>query len=618
MLRKISDLIRFFLSLFRRKTVQQVSLDHAPQGQKAGNELRAFTCLRDKGVDDALVAAIRRDMEGKSSILQLMKSYIEELAGEMDSNAPPSVKMAKLFEYGITPEKVEGHYYGITLCLRSGEQKDIWAEYSNLLGMIWSTTLGDVSPWVGKSFKPMNEEELKRLTRGYEKSVSPTYTGINHFNEIDDSPLNAISLAILTFWIKLDKAPSEEKAKYGYEKLGGNFIARRAPSVHPSLNREVFQLNYRWAELNNLPPLNYLIDEIVEIADGMYLGQLLFATRHLLEEYDPQMAIADYDYQNFGYFLLFDESWRTEATRTFPSIGITPVSRTRKSSVPKKLTTFTFADSVQANCSDQLRSQIRKDMKDKETIMDLLQSYSKQLYNDLSNESPYFLKLDELFKRGVTPREISGFYRGALVTCNSEGIVGSFDLNALNMAWSLARLFTPWTGKIFEDIEPERLKDLTDGCEIGNLPTFFGANTYSMKTTRKWLAGNAMKVAGIWTEEPTAPEKKQGIDLKSFFFIGKEDITVNEDDGGKRVFRINYRWPRLKTFPPDNYCYDEIVQIADGLYLGQLMYATNLLKSYDPEENPAEYKYRNFGYFLLMDEDWHRRRLKIGFDLDNT
>ena len=87
---------------------------------------------------------------------------------------------------------------------------------------------------------------------------------------------------------------------------------------------------------------------------------------------------------------------------------------------------------------------------------------------------------------------------------------------------------------------------------------------------------------------------------------------------GKRVFRINYRWPRLKTFPPDNYCYDEVVQIADGLFLGQLMYATELFKGYDPNEDPSEYKYRNFGYFLLMDDGWHKRRLKIGFDLDNT
>jgi hypothetical protein len=56
------------------------------------------------------------------------------------------------------------------------------------------------------------------------------------------------------------------------------------------------------------------------------------------------------------------------------------------------------------------------------------------------------------------------------------------------------------------------------------------------------------------------------------------------------------------------------VKIAEGLYLGQLIYATELLKKFDPKEDPSAYKYRLFGYFLLMDEDWQRRRLAIGFD----
>jgi hypothetical protein len=128
-----------------------------------------------------------------------------------------------------------------------------------------------------------------------------------------------------------------------------------------------------------------------------------------------------------------------------------------------------------------------------------------------------------------------------------------------------------------------------------------------------------MRVAGIWTEEATGGEKRSfGYDLKSFFFIGRQAATVNEHNMGKPIFQINYRWPKLRTFPPDNFCIDEVVQIADGLYLGELMYATELFKKYDPNEDPSEYKYRNFGYFLLMDEDWHKRRLKIGFDLDNT
>jgi len=60
---------------------------------------------------------------------------------------------------------------------------------------------------------------------------------------------------------------------------------------------------------------------------------------------------------------------------------------------------------------------------------------------------------------------------------------------------------------------------------------------------------------------------------------------------------------------------DEIAQVADGLYLGQLIYATDWLKPWDPQTPIEEYKYKLFGYFLLMDEEWHQRRLRIGFDL---
>jgi hypothetical protein len=73
-----------------------------------------------------------------------------------------------------------------------------------------------------------------------------------------------------------------------------------------------------------------------------------------------------------------------------------------------------------------------------------------------------------------------------------------------------------------------------------------------------------------------------------------------------------------RSIPPDNYCIDELVKLADGLYLGQLIYATELLKQYDPKEDPSAYKYRLFGYFLLVDDDWQKRRLSIGLDPYNV
>jgi hypothetical protein len=90
------------------------------------------------------------------------------------------------------------------------------------------------------------------------------------------------------------------------------------------------------------------------------------------------------------------------------------------------------------------------------------------------------------------------------------------------------------------------------------------------------------------------------------------------ENKGKKIYQFNYRWHPLRNIPPDCFCIDEIAQIADGLYLGLLIYATDWLKPWNPQTPIEEYKYRLFGYFLLMDEEWHQRRLRIGFDLQNT
>jgi len=618
MVGKIKSIVRYlFKSVLGRKEEQEKNLRPVP-AQVVPEKLKILTCLEDKSDDDPLVAAIRRDLEGKSSVLELIKLYIKELEGELDSNAPPFAKLAKLFQCGITPDRVEGHHYGVTVGLRTSDKKDVWEDYSNLLGFLWSTSLGEVPPWVGKTFKTASREELRYFTEGSEPDDIPTYLGINHFNQIEDSPLNIVSVLFLTFWMHLKDASEQERAQYGYEKNGGQFIAKRARSVYRATARDVFQINYRWPKLASVPPFRYLIDEIVAITDGLYLGQLLFATKRLFSEYDPKASAGDYDYEHFGYFLLMDESWKTEAMRVFPYIGVPYSERPKQVPRPEKLTTFTFADPPDGNCNDHILAEIYEDMKGKETIIDVLKFYSDELREHPEVDSPYFAKLHELFNRGISFQEIRGFLRGALISFQSEGLLKTFDLNILNMAWGLARLFTPWTGKTIEDIDLKRLKELTDGSETGELPTFWGANTYSLRTTRKRMVGQAMKVAGIWTEEASDDEKRAfGFDLKGFFFIGRQGTSIHEYNLGKKVFQLNYRWPKLRTFPPDNYCIDEVVQIADGLYLGALTYATELIKKYDPTKAPSEYKYRVFGYFLLMDDDWHKRRLKIGFDLDN-
>ncbi len=593
------------------------------------SNFKTLTCLEGKKGQDPLLDEIRDDIES-SSVLEAMKAYIVQLSGKLDNDARPYRKIARLFEVGFTPTVIEGHHDGITLGLRTGDERGLLASYGNFLGFLWGTVVGPVSPWVGKSFHPVGSGDLGNYTEGFERGDAPTYLGINHFTKLEDSVINALSLSILTFWMHLKEAPQEERDLYGHNKDGAFFIARRAQSVYRESKREVFQLNYRWHNLGNLPPNSCLIDELVQITDGVYLGQLVYATKHLLGRFDPNYPSEDYDYQHFGYFLLMDDTWASETRRVFPSIKPGRITSPTRMAIaagqlrsarhavaisPPKFTTFTFADPVDGNCSDSTLAEIREDMMQHETILDLLKTYSDQLMKDYDNRSPAFLKLHELFNRGVGPEEVSGFLRGALISFHAEGFYRFFNVNTLNVGWQLGRYFSPWTGKTFEPITPERLREITDGVEQGAVPTFWGTNTQSFKTTKQKLVRAMMKAAGIWMEDASAEEARQfGYDVKCFFFIARQGASVNPENRGKKVFLFNYRWPKLRTFPPDNYCIDELVKIADGLYLGQLNYATELMKKYDRKEDPSSYKYRLFGYFLLMDEEWHRRRLAIGLD----
>jgi hypothetical protein len=595
------------------------------------DKFKTLTCLEGKSGQDPLLDEIQRDVES-SSVLQAMMGYINQLEGKLDNNARPYQKLARLFMAGFTPGRVEGHHDGEAIGLRTGDEQGLLASYGNFLGYVWGTVVGPVAPWVGKSFSPVDATTLRNYTDGFEKGETPTYLGINHFEEMKQSVAMLLGYPILVFWMGLKDAPQQEHELYGYEKNGGLFIARQAASVYPGTVRQVFQLNYRWHNLGNLPPVSYLIDEIVTIGDGVYLGQLLFATKGVLHRYDPGVPAAECDYQHFGYFLLMDDSWAGETRRVFKNIkpGLitsqVPAPPPPPSSVvastgalSPKFTTLTFAKPVEGACDDTVLAQIQQDMKGHETILDVLKTYSDELMRNYDNRSPSFLKLHELFNRAIGPDEVTGFLHGALVTFHTEGFYRFFNLNTLNVGWMLGRLFTPWTGKTFEPITPDRLKDYTGGAEVGSVPTFWGTNTLSFKTARQRFIKDVMKVAGVWTEDvPPEESNRYRYDLKSFFFIARKGVSINEENKGKKVFLFNYRWPKLRTSPPDNFCIDELVKIADGLYLGQLIYATELLQPYDSNKDPSAYKYRLFGYFLLMDDDWQKRRLSIGLDPYNV
>jgi hypothetical protein len=589
-------------------------------------DLKTLTIDPTNAPQPQLLQEVEKDLSGCTTVLDLLRIYMEALKRSADNAAPEFAKMGALFAVGRTPEVIEGHHSGVALGLRvSGERRSL-SHVDNVVGLLWGATLEDESPWVGKSFRRGDDAELSTVTSTRHEKDVLGFLGINHFNRLDCRPMNAISYHALTWWLGLEDVANGERYAYGHERNGGHFVACRAASVCGETPREVFSLNYRWPNLGNRPPLSWLIDEVVEIAEGLYLGQLLFASRRLLAAYDPRRPSEAEGYRHMGYFALWSPRWTPEARRLFPFLEI-PVTAPGLEPPPlaaltegRRYTTLTCEEPAPSCCDDRFFDEVRRDLAREGSVMHLLKRYSDELQDGLDNRSPYFSRLQELFNRGRPVTELDGVYRGALVSWHGAGLLDLFTKNALNLAWrGFAGRFSTWTGKSFAPVSSSRLAEITDGFETRDIPTFWGSNTQALRTMKEREVGRLMELANIWSEPVPGDEAlRNGYDLKNFFFIAHAAESLNPNCRGKRIFQFNYRWPKLKTIVPDCYCIDELVEISDGLYLGQLMYATNVIKPYDPRESPEEYRYGMFGYFVLMTEEWHQLRLKIGFDLDNV
>ncbi len=621
-------------------TLQRAALARAglatPDTDAAGDasagedtDLHTLTLRDREGQAHPDLIQARKDLEKQASVLELFKTYKEALDKSADNDHPAYAKMAALFDAARIPDSVQGHYYGVTVGIRIGGMPESMAEYGNVLGLLWGTALSNECPWVGKSLTPVPPARYREITGASapdDAQGPPVMLGINHFNRIHTRILNPIAFQVLNAWMDLYPAPEEEQRQYNWERNGAYFLGRHADSVCEDARRPVYQLNYRYKALGNRMPNCWLIDELVEIAPGLLLGQLCYATRKLLGDYDDQRPIAQYRYRNFGYFLLLDSRWHAEARRLFPYLEVPPdapgmvsphVSKTIRQA---RFTTFTVQSPAPTVCKESMWQEVQARAAQYPTILHYLKGCARSLQDNLSNQSPCFDQLAELFNRGIAPDTMDGFYYGALVSWHSAGIFELFGKNTINMIYTaVGAPFSTWTGKRFDPISRGRLMEVTDGHETGEVPTVWGANTQALRTLKERFVGRLMRIADVWTEEADDQEKqKLGYDVKNFFFIARPALSIAADSQGKTVYQFNYRWPRLKTIIPDCFCIDEVVQIARGLFLGRLMYATNITRPYDPDKDPSVYDYRMFGYFLLMDRQWQQVRLAIGYDLENV
>jgi hypothetical protein len=584
---------------------------------------RPFTLADDCDMDDPLIRVIMdEDLQGLDTPLGLMQRYAAQL-NESTSHGNIDEKLDKLFLCGRTPEPLDGYYHGVTISLKTGSdaRQKLSGICSRLesnaidpLQIIYGRLLSKTSPWAGKNFTKLNSQKLSEMTEGFETGEVETCLGTNSFRRANKDFVNNLAGNVLSTVIDMEGVPGPGAQQHSWIfAKGGLFLAKRQESVDPMHPlKEVIALNYRWKSLGNKFPNKLLIDEIVEIAKGLFLGQLFYATslKHITREFDPQVKKEDYKYRSFGYFLLMDDSWEHEKNMIFPDLAYKLAD-----DLPEKFTNCYLIDSPQSET-------VKKDMAGKKTILHFIQDLSKGVTKDSETESTYFDKIHQLFMCGRLPKEINGFYHGGVVAFKSSGFLKKLGKNILNDLWPVIRPFSPWTGKTFTSVSVDKIKKYigTDAGYYKNAtPLILGTNTYRKELDLS-LAITAfiehLDAIGMAVEYPDEDEKQEEIYVKSFFFVAANAPSLNPACNAKNVLQFNYRWPELHTMPPDHLCMDELVQIADGLYLGQLLYSVNPKLPYSPEKEASAYQYEHFGYFMLMDEDWWSIKEFICFDTE--
>ncbi|MDX8405951.1 MAG: hypothetical protein R8K50_07360 [Mariprofundus sp.] len=311
--------------------------------------------------------------DNHDNMFAMIAQYQRILADNHQKERWPAIhkKLETLFKCG-RPEIINGPMIGIPISIRDS---DYFKEAAELIGhersliakiewmaTAWNATFADTGLWMGKTFEPVSRQTAAEKTandtafmQAYDETT--TRIGRNFFRAPAATDLlQAISLPTLTKLWNLKERPNDttspdfdslllaenllkEKA-IPYSKSGGYFLCQPGSSVVPEMSgKQVYQLNYRWPALGPTYPMTRLIDELVRIDDGIYLGQLVFATRHYsmgtcelpdgssisLGNSYPHHSLLDdikrvlpldlsddknhYGYQNSGFFLMVDPDY---------------------------------------------------------------------------------------------------------------------------------------------------------------------------------------------------------------------------------------------------------------------------------------------------------------------
>ena len=405
-------------------------------------------------------------------------------------------KLHTLFMCG-TAVPLDGPMVGIPVSIRDS---DYFRDVANLVGddrslvasielmaTAWNATFADTGLWMGKTFEPVTEGVIRDKCNNDPdtmKAYNPTTSriGRNFFREPNDpNLLQSIGLPVLEQVWKLKERPMstategfdgellainlEKEKAIPYSMTGGIYLATMRPSVVMEMNgKPVYQLNYRWPNLNPVFPMTKLIDEVVQIGEGIYLGQLVFATKHfslgainlpfipskhdieLGEPYEPSKLLTgngkghrpDYGYQNNGFFLMMDPVYAKQiyADDAFPQLRPRPgeigykelgydaatavtmhkgrddwISGWRDDEVLKhKFTTLITESSSHSGDGD-----VTEMLEAGESALQMLQRISTDISAQSKHQDhlKHFERLHRLFRSGVAPKVDNGLFRGA-------------------------------------------------------------------------------------------------------------------------------------------------------------------------------------------------------------
>lgn len=445
-----------------------------------------------------------------SDLFAMLAMYQKILADNKKRDAWPAIhkKLETLFKCG-KPVALDGPMIGIPVSIRDSDYfKDTVAHLGEdrsriasieWMATAWNLTFADTGLWMGKTFEPVAREVVAEKC-GHDAEVlghydpAVTRIGRNFFREpADPDLLQSLGIPLLTEVWRLAERPTvsgqelfggsfrrknlEKEKLIPYNRTGGVFLCNFGTSVVAEMNgKKVYQLNYRWPKLNPAYPMTRLVDELVQIGDGIYLGQLIYATRHysygslrlpccpdlpdipLGEPYSPSLhglgravhrvlAGGDdyYGYQNNGYFLMMDpdHAERVYADDVFPQLrprpgesGYDELGYGRKqaaadrSSGSPQARTVDWVNGWQDN--PELRRKfttmitepspkgaadgdVRQLLRDGESVLQMLQRLSR----DISAQSSYddhlvhFEPLHRLFRAGVPPVVKDGVFQGS-------------------------------------------------------------------------------------------------------------------------------------------------------------------------------------------------------------